>query len=80
MFIDERAGMVSVPWYIGDVRDVIARRGIRFKKGKELTDSDCFQVLVHAVKDHDRNQGINLDVLEFWISALFRERIVNFGR
>lgn len=66
---------VSFEWGIPDVRKVIKDRGIRFKE--ELNDEECFKVLQLAVMRHDHNEGINYDVIEFWIFTMFRSRIAN---
>jgi len=64
-------------WGVKDVKQLILDRNIRFKNGNNLTDEECFKVLKLALNRNDDNEGINYDVLEFWLFSLFRSRIIN---
>jgi hypothetical protein len=59
-----------------DVRKVIANRNIRFKGGR-LTDEECVAVLEKAKRTWTLEEGINSDVIEYWIYTLYRARIVS---
>ena len=76
VIINQERGAVAVEWNITDVRRTLADRNIKFKKDT-LTNNECFAVLCRAANNHDNNEGINYDVLEFWIFALYRTRISN---
>lgn len=69
MIIDREKGMVAMPWCIEDVRAVIEDQKIEL--GRELTDDECFMVLVTSINKHDSNDGLNWDVLAFWVKELY---------
>ena len=74
--INQERGVVAFEWSIADVRYTLADRNIRFKK-ESLTNEECFSVLCKVITNHDPYDGINYDIIEFWIFALYRSRISN---
>ena len=51
---------ISIVWHIDDVKSL----------DNSLTDEQCRQVLSLAKEYHDATQGINWDVLEYWIGEI----------
>lgn len=48
---------IQITWDADDVRSL----------DSELTDEECSEVLKRIDKNHDANEGVNWDVLDYWI-------------
>ena len=64
MKLDEKeTTSISVVWNIEDVQSLEPK----------VTDEQAMEVLQLALDNHDANVGINWEVLEFWISQVYKE-------
>lgn len=77
VYEDKEKYIVIEVWDISDVRKSILERNIRFKSGEELTDTECNSVLEKADQYYDRYEGMNCDIIEYWIYKLYRKRILS---
>jgi hypothetical protein len=55
---------IAITWGIEDVKEV----------AKDLTDTECRQVLRLVKNKHDATIGVNWDVLEAWADRVREER------
>lgn len=52
---------VAIPWSIEDIKN----------DRPDLTDEECLDVLHVAIDEHDANNGINWDILQYHTNRLY---------